>query len=57
MRWVYALDLEHWVDTIPARVEFPGLVGDLIRASLPSISSFRFPRGNEGQVRGFDGSL
>ncbi|MFH1813539.1 MAG: hypothetical protein ABIF28_05140 [Pseudomonadota bacterium] len=57
MKWITALDLEQWAETIPARTEFPGLVGDLIRASLTSISSFRFPRGNKGQVRGFDGVL
>lgn len=57
MKWITALDLEQWADTIPARTQFPGLVGDLIRALLPSISRFRFPRGDKGQVRGFDGVL
>src|SRR5205814_5407234 len=36
---------------------FPALVGDLIRASAPSITSIRFPSGDKGQVRGFDGHL
>lgn len=57
MKWITALDLDQWADTIPARVEFPGLVADLIRASATDISSFRFPRGDKGQVRGFDGVL
>ncbi|WP_200964485.1 hypothetical protein [Achromobacter sp. Root83] len=57
MKWITALDLDQWADTIPARVEFPGLIADLIRASVTDISSFRFPRGDKGQVRGFDGVL
>ncbi|MGB4063929.1 MAG: hypothetical protein WBK19_08905 [Azonexus sp.] len=57
MKWITALDLDQWADTIPARVDFPGMVGDLIRASLTDISDFRFPSGDKGQVRGFDGVL
>ncbi|PZT11486.1 hypothetical protein [Stenotrophomonas maltophilia] len=57
MKWITALDLDQWADSLPARVDFPGMVGDLIRASLTSISDFRFPRGDKGQVRGFDGVL
>ena len=57
MKWITALDLEQWADTIPARDDFPGLVGDLVRATVDSVTSFRFPRGNKGQVRGFDGVL
>ncbi len=57
MKWITALDLDQWADTIPARVDFPGMVGDLIRASVTHISDFRFPRGDKGQVRGFDGVL
>lgn len=57
MKWITALDLDQWADTIPARVDFPGMVGDLIRASVANISDFRFPSGDKGQVRGFDGVL
>lgn len=57
MKWISALDLDQWADTIPARVDFPGMVGDLIRASVTNISDFRFPNGDKGQVRGFDGAL
>lgn len=57
MKWITALNLEQWAETIPARTQFPGLVADLIRASASNISSFRFPRGDKGQVRGFDGVL
>lgn len=57
MKWITALNLEQWSDTIGARTQFPGLVADLIRASASNISSFRFPRGDKGQIRGFDGVL
>jgi hypothetical protein len=57
MKWITAQDLDHWADTIGARVTFPALVGDLIRASASRIDAFRFPSGDKGQVRGFDGSL
>jgi hypothetical protein len=33
------------------------LIADLIRASAADISEFRFPHGEKGQVRGFDGWL
>lgn len=57
MKWITALDLDQWADSLSARVDFPGMVGDLIRASAANISDFRFPNGDKGQVRGFDGVL
>jgi hypothetical protein len=33
------------------------MVADLIRASAGDISNIRFPNGDKGQVRGFDGVL
>lgn len=57
MKWITALDLDRWGNTIHARDMMPALVGDLIRASSPEIRSFRFPSGDKGQVRGFDGWL
>lgn len=57
MKWITALGLEQWADTAPASDEFPGLVGDLVRASASSISAYRFPTGDKGQVRGIDGHL
>lgn len=57
MKWITALNLQQWADTLPARTNFPGLVADLIRASASEISSIRFPSGDKGQVRGFDGFL
>lgn len=57
MKWITALNLESWANTIIARPNFPALIADLIRASAPHISSIRFPNGDKGQVRGFDGVL
>ncbi|MDD1623119.1 MAG: hypothetical protein LUQ11_16725 [Methylococcaceae bacterium] len=57
MRWINALNLEQWADTLAARTVFPGMVADLIRASAMDITNIRFPNGDKGQVRGFDGIL
>ena len=57
MRWITALNLQAWADTLGARNVFPGMVADLIRASAQGISTIRFPNGDKGQVRGFDGVL
>jgi len=57
MKWITALNLDQWAATIQARTVFPGLIADLIRASASEISGIRFPSGDKGQVRGFDGFL
>jgi hypothetical protein len=57
MRWITADDLERWGKSLNARSILPALIGDLIRASSATIRSYRFPSGNKGQVRGFDGVL
>jgi hypothetical protein len=57
MKWITALKLDQWADTIGARTSFPAMIGDLIRASAQDIDAFRFPSGDKGQVRGFDGAL
>ena len=57
MKWIRALDFEQWANTLGARNVFPALVADLIRASAKEIEAYRFPSGDKGQVRGFDGSL
>ncbi|MFZ1547720.1 MAG: hypothetical protein WAT12_11585 [Candidatus Nitrotoga sp.] len=57
MKWITALNLNQWAEKIDARAVFPGLIGDLIRASATDINSFRFPSGDKSQVRGFDGRL
>lgn len=57
MKWITALDLEQWAKRLDARAVFPGLIGDLIRASASDIRSFRFASGDKAQIRGFDGRL
>ena len=57
MRWITALNLQTWAETLGARNVFPGMIADLIRASAQDISTIRFPNGDKGQVRGFDGVL
>lgn len=57
MKWITALDLQRWAETIQSRTMFPAMIADLIRATAPDISSIRFPSGDKGQVRGFDGYL
>ncbi|WP_346295757.1 hypothetical protein LRC39_23025 [Rhodopseudomonas sp. P1] len=57
MKWITASQLEQWARTLLARTELPQIVSDLIRASVPDIASIRFPSGDKGQVRGFDGHL
>lgn len=57
MKWISALELQQWADKIGARTIFPGLLRDLITGSVADISEVRFPSGDKGQVRGFDGWL
>jgi hypothetical protein len=57
MRWITANDLESWARSLEARNQLPMLVSDLLRASAPDIAAIRFPSGDKGQVRGFDGNL
>ena len=55
MRIVTALQLESWADTLTAKEEVPGVVASLIRASCPSLQSYRFPSHDASQMHGFDG--
>ena len=55
MNIVTAKHLQSWADTLTAREELPGLVASLIRASCPSLQSYRFPSGDASQTHGFDG--
>lgn len=58
MKWITAADLERWAeDRLDSRTLMAGLVADLIRATVPQRSFFRFPNGDKGQLRGFDGDL
>ena len=55
MKIVTAQHLQAWADTLTAKEELPGIVGALIRASCPSLQSYRFPSGDASQTHGFDG--
>ena len=57
MRWVTANALEIWARTVNSEVDLPKVVSDLIRASVRDIATIRFPSGDKGRVRGFDGHL
>jgi hypothetical protein len=57
MRWVTASQLEQWAPSNSAREALPKIVSDLILASSPDVTAIRFPSGDKGQVRGFDGVL
>jgi hypothetical protein len=57
MRWITAQQLEAWAKAIGSETELPKIVSDLIRASAPDLASIRFPSGDKGRVRGFDGHL
>ena len=57
MHWVTANHLEDWARRLGSRDELPKVVSDLIRASAEDIATMRFPSGDKGQVRGFDGHL
>lgn len=57
MQWIRTLQLEQWSQRLDARNDFPQLVGDLVRQLASEVTKFRFPSGDKGQVRGFDGEL
>lgn len=57
MRWIDKKDLEKWAKRLDARALMADLVADLIRATIPDASRFRFPGGDAGQLRGWDGDL
>ncbi|WP_295979655.1 hypothetical protein [uncultured Variovorax sp.] len=57
MKWITAFELGTWATRTTSKALFPGLIADLIRASVDDIGAFRFPSGEKGYVRGFDGVL
>jgi hypothetical protein len=57
MQWIDEAGLADWAQRIDARAHLPDLIADLIRASITDASRFRFPGGDAGQVRGWDGVL
>lgn len=57
LKWVTALNLEQWADTIGARTQLSEIISALIRGSALDITSFRFPTGDSAQLTGYDGQL
>lgn len=57
MQWITTANLDAWARTRTSETELPGLVADLIRGTSSDITAMRFPSGEKGQVRGFDGNL
>lgn len=57
MKWITAQHLNDWPHKLTARTDFPAMVADLIQASSSSVTDIRFPNGDKGEVRGFDGVL
>lgn len=57
MQWINEKDLKRWAERTDARALLTDMVADLIRATVTDASRFRFPGGDVGQVRGWDGDL
>lgn len=57
VKWITAFDLNQWAARTTARLTFPALIADLIRASADDVNAFRFPNGEMGQIPGLDGDL
>ncbi|HEX8574565.1 MAG TPA: hypothetical protein VF759_17625 [Allosphingosinicella sp.] len=57
MKWITTAQLDAWGRTRTSETELPGMISDLVRATAPDITAIRFPTGEKGQVRGFDGVL
>lgn len=60
MQWINQAELRSWADRIGSREQFPIMIRDLILASardVGDIRHIRFPGGESGQVRGYDGDL
>ncbi|MCY1258447.1 hypothetical protein D9M68_47060 [compost metagenome] len=57
MQWIDEAGLAGWAKRLDARAYLPDMIADLIRASITDASRFRFPGGDAGQIRGWDGNL
>jgi hypothetical protein len=55
MNIVTAKHLHAWSESLAAKADLPGVIASLIRASCPSLESYRFPSGDASQTHGFDG--
>jgi hypothetical protein len=59
MQWIDEKNLLTWAKRTDARALLIDMVADLIRATIPdtNLYRFRFPGGDAGQIRGWDGDL
>lgn len=57
MQWIDEKALATWAERTDARALLADMVSDLIRATISDASRFRFPGGDVGQLRGWDGDL
>jgi hypothetical protein len=57
LKWVTALNLGNWANTVDARTTLSEMISALVRASASDIQSFRFPTGDSAQIQGYDGRL
>lgn len=60
MQWINQAELRSWADRIGSREQFPVMIRDLIFASVRDVGDIhhmRFPGGEAGQIRGYDGDL
>lgn len=59
MQWIDEKDLATWAKRTDARALLIDMVADLIRATIKDANRyrFRFPGGDVGQIRGWDGDL
>lgn len=57
MQWINEMDLAKWSKLTNARTLLADMVADLIRATITDATRFRFPGGDVGQIRGWDGNL
>jgi hypothetical protein len=60
VKWINTQQLREWAGRVGTREEFPVMIRDLVLASVKDIGdirSIRFPGGEAGQARGYDGEL
>lgn len=57
MKWISALELGVWANTLQAENKLPELVSEMVWATASKVRRLRFLYGDMGQVRGYDGFL
>lgn len=57
MEWIDVRGLEEWAERLDARSHLMKMLVDLINATVSEPHRLRFPHGEAGQIRGWDGDL